>query len=219
MENNNQSLVQYIIYYSKHVLLNGILTILPLTLTIGLFMISARIIVSWLNPVQEFIEHPILFISTIAYKTIAYQLFLIFCIIFVIGIIVRTLLLKQFILNAEELLFKIPLVRPVYSGIKQLVHAFSVQDKVTFKKVVLVEFPRPGIFSVGFMTNEFPVEISPDQHKRFFNVFIPTTPNPTSGFFVILSEDNFTDINLTPQEAMAMVISGGIIQPDRFIKR
>ncbi len=205
-------------HYFKRAFINGLLTILPFTLTIGLFMLSARLIINWLKPVQKFIEHPIEFIATIPYTVIANQFFLLLLGIVIFGVVIRTLLLRNLLHQLEKLLFKIPLIRPVYSGIKQLVHAFSVQDKMTFKKVVLVEFPRKGIYSLGFLTSELPHCIAPQKGEKFFNIFIPTTPNPTSGYFVILSESNFETVDLTRQEAMAMIISGGIIQPDRLME-
>lgn len=216
---NNQTLLQMISHYIFRAFINGLLTILPFTLTIGLFMLSFRLIINWLRPIQEFIEHPIIFLTTIPYKAITNQLFLLLLGLFLIGVVIRTLLLRRFVHRIESLIFKIPLIRPVYSGIKQLVHAFSVQDKVTFKKVVLVQFPRQGIYSLGFLTSELPHSIAPEQSKKFFNIFIPTTPNPTSGYFVIISEQNFTTIDLTRQEAMAMIISGGIIQPERLVQK
>lgn len=206
-------------YLCKRILLNGLLTLLPFTLTIGLFMLSFRLIINWLRPVQEFIEHPVDFLLTIPYKAIVNQLFLVALGIFLVGLIIRTLLLQRVINSIEELFFKIPLVRPVYSGIKQLIHAFSVQDKITFKKVVVVEFPRNGIYSLGFLTSELPHQIAPQPEHKFYNIFIPTTPNPTSGYFVILPESSFKSIDLTRQEAMAMIISGGIIQPERLTKK
>ncbi len=199
-------------------LLHGLITILPFSLTIGLFMFSIRVVVAWFKPIQEFFSHPIAFISTIEYKAIANQLLLVLLALLFFGLIIRTLLLRSIIDKIEELIFKIPLVRPVYSGIKQLIHAFSVQDKLTFKKVVVVEFPRDGVYSLGFLTSELPQSVSPQEGVKCYNVFIPTTPNPTSGFFVILPEGSFKTINLTRQEAMAMIISGGIIQPDRLMK-
>jgi uncharacterized membrane protein len=99
------------------------------------------------------------------------------------------------------------------------VNALSAQDGFTFKHVVLVEFPRVGIYSLGFVMSEFPEQISPksiDKKKRFFSVYIPTTPNPTTGFFVICPEDQFKIVDLTKQEAMALIVSGGILQPERF---
>ena len=69
------------------------------------------------------------------------------------------------------------------------------------------------------MTSELPPEIAPVAKQKFYNVFIPTTPNPTSGYFVMLAEDQIEIIDLTRQEAMAMIISGGIIQPERLVKK
>lgn len=204
--------------FFKQVFLNGLLSILPFSLTLGLFMLSFRIIINWLKPVQQFIDHPIYFLSTIPYKIIIHQILLVMLAIFIVGLIIRLLILQHIFDRIEELFFKIPLVRPIYSGIKQLIHAFSAQDKLSFKKVVIVEFPRPGIYSIGFLTSELPHSIAPDSSKNFYNVFIPTTPNPTTGFLVILPEDSFKTIDITRQEAMAMIISGGIIQPERLIK-
>ena len=215
----NATFLDKIGHFILRAFVNGLLTILPFTLTIGLFTLSFRLIINWLRPVQEFVEHPIQFIATIPYKAIANQLFLLLLGLFLVGVVIRTLILKRFVFRIEKLLFKIPLVRPVYSGIKQLVHAFSVQDKITFKKVVVVEFPRHGIYSLGFLTSELPRSIAPKKDEKFFNIFIPTTPNPTSGYFVILSDQNFKTIDLTRQEAMAMIISGGIIQPERLVKQ
>lgn len=212
-----RTILESIGHYFSRAFVNGLLVILPFTLTIGLFILSARLIINWLRPIQEFIEHPIQFIANVPYKAIANQFFLLLLGIILFGLVIRTLVLKNIIHQLEKLFFKIPLIRPVYSGIKQLVHAFSVQDKITFKKVVLVEFPRKGIYSLGFLTSELPHSIAPDQSQKFFNIFIPTTPNPTSGYFVILSEADFKSVDLTRQEAMALIISGGIIQPERLL--
>jgi uncharacterized membrane protein len=217
MQKQNSFLSELGRYFTR-TFMQGLFTLLPFSLTIGLFMLSFRIILNWLRPVQEFIEHPIHFLNTIPYKAIANQLFLIIVGIFLVGLIIRALVLERLIDRIEALFFKVPLVRPIYSGIKQLIQAFSNQDKITFKKVVLVEFPRDGIYSLGFLTSELPHSIAPITGQKFYNVFIPTTPNPTSGFFVILPEHSFKSIDLTRQEAMAMIISGGIIQPERLTK-
>jgi uncharacterized membrane protein len=209
--------LKYVTAFFKQVLLHGLLTILPFSLTIGLFMISFRLIIRWLQPIEAFFHHPIQFLTTIPYATIANQVALLVVTIFCFGLIMRTLLLQRLIHYIEQLLFKLPLVRPIYSGIKQLIHAFSFNDKVTFKKVVIVEFPHTGVYSLGFLTSELPTSITPTVGQRFYNVFIPTTPNPTTGFFVMLPEGSFKTSALTPQEAMAMIISGGIILPERFM--
>ena len=190
---------------------NGLLTILPITLTVALFTFSLRLITRWLEPLHDLVE--MTFLRNIPYS----EILLVIIVIFVIGIIIKFLILQTLIRTLESIIFKIPLVRPVYSGIKQLVQAFSIQDKITFKKVVLVEFPRKGLYSIGFLTSALPSEIAPSTQKTFYNVFIPTTPNPTSGYFVVLPEEDLIVVDLTRQEAMAMIISGGIIQPERFM--
>ena len=77
-----------------------------------------------------------------------------------------------------------------------------------------VEFPRLGVYSVGFLTSEVQKEIAPDQNQTYYNVYIPTTPNPTTGFFVVMTKDQFKHANITRQDAIALIISGGILQPN-----
>lgn len=206
-------IIQKIIDRIWRIFLNGLFAILPLSITLGLFTFSFRMIVDWLHPVRHFLETKYPGITT----AIPYvELFLIISIIFFIGTLLSSFLLRSFVNAIEKMVVHIPLVRPVYSGIKQLVEAFGVQDKMSFKKVVVIEFPRIGIYSLGFLTRELPEPISPQTGQKFFNVFIPTTPNPTSGYFVIVPEKDIIVVKLTRQEAMAMIISGGIIQPERF---
>jgi uncharacterized membrane protein len=134
--------------------------------------------------------------------------------IFIVGTLYNMFLLRPIIHGIENIFSRIPLIRPVYSGIKKLVDAFSFQDKASFSKVVRVEFPRPGMYSIGFLANQVDGTIAPDMDKKYFSIFIPTTPNPTSGFLIILPEEQITILDISRQEAMAMIISGGIIQPD-----
>lgn len=195
---------------------NGLLIILPFTLTVSLIMLASKIFIGWLQPAQEFLEHPIMFISAIPYKVILNKIFLIVIVLVLIGAIVRFFLLEPLIHLFEKMLFQIPLIQPVYSAIKRLISAFSAHDQLSFQKVVLVEFPRKGIFSIGFLTSELSPNVMRDQKEKLYNIFIPHTPNPASGSLIILPKDDFQEINLTRQEAITMIISGGIIQPDRL---
>ena len=138
--------------------------------------------------------------------------------IFLIGTILKVFVLRSIIHLVERWVARLPLIRPIYTGVKQLVKAFSFQDQISFKKVVMVEFPRPGIYSIGFLTSELLPEIAPNNDNKYFNVFIPTTPNPTSGFLVVVPEKEIIVVNISRQEAMAMVISGGIIQPNQNLQ-
>ena len=191
------------------VFLNGLLAILPIFLTLGIFAITLRLLQTWLKPITKIQPK---FLHCIPYS----EIILAIIIIFLIGTVLKIFILRSLVNWVEGNFARIPLVRPIYMGIKHLVQAFSSQDKITFKKIVLIEFPRKGLFSVGFLTSELAPELAPDRVTRYFNVFIPTTPNPTSGYFVIVPEGQIKVTNLSRQEAMALIISGGIIQPDRL---
>lgn len=216
------------------VFLNGLFTLLPITLTIALFTFVFRQIIYWLAPLKLWLLQHQWLTASLPQSSVScvqvgqlevhlpyVEVILVSVFIFFVGLIMHSLLLKRLMQSIlyliESFVFKIPLVRSVYGGIKQLVHAFSMQDKLSFKRVVYAEFPRTGIYSLGFLTSELPQEVSPTQDVKYFNIFIPTTPNPTSGFLIILPEKSIHVVNLSRQEAMAMIISGGIIQPERFI--
>ncbi len=187
----------------------GLLTILPIAITLGLLNLIFKGLVSWLAPLKVFEPE---FLHRIPYAEILIAI----AIIFFTGFLINLFFLKWILHAVEQLLFKIPLIRPLYSGIKQLVHAFSPQDDESFKQVVAVEFPREGLYCIGFLTSELPAILAPRPGKKYYNVFIPTTPNPTTGYYIIVSADDISHIDLTRQEAMALIISGGIIKPERF---
>lgn len=199
-------------YEIQSIFLSGLFTILPLTLTVALCTFSFRLLKSWLAPIYT-IEP--LYLKRIPHS----EILLVVVFVFLIGLILRLFLLQPIIHWFEAILGKIPLLRQIYFGIKQLVHALSAQDKFSFQQVVFIEFPRPGVYSLGFLTGPLASELL-ERHKgeRYFNVFIPTTPNPTTGYYVIVPEKDCIITDLTRHEAMAIIISGGIIQPDRFKK-
>jgi len=188
--------------------LSGLITILPLTLTAMFFNASLKLLKGWLEPIYKMMPPTL---QAIPYA----EIILVIIGIFLIGTILNLFIIRSLILSVESILFRLPLIRPVYSGIRQLVRAFSFQDKISFKQVVMVEFPRKGIYSLGFLTSEVPDELHKDP-QQLYNVFMPTTPNPTSGFFIMVPETDIVKVDLTRQEAMALIISGGIIQPERF---
>lgn len=189
---------------------SGLLTILPLALTVALFHFSLRLLKGWFEPIQKIL------LGTRLGEIPHIEIITVFALIFIIGMLMKIFILHSLVIAIEKIIFRIPLVRAVYSGIKQLVHAFNPHDKVSFKKVVLIEFPRKGTFSIGFLTGSMPADISPGKGEKFYNVFVPHTPNPTSGFLVMVSEEEISIVDLTRQEAMALIISGGIIIPERL---
>jgi len=133
-------------------------------------------------------------------------------IITLIGILARYYIGKRIIEWLDTAMMSVPLFNKFYSAIKQVNEAFA-GNKNSFKTVVLVEFPRPGIFSVGFITNDQSTVALPKAGEKIVAVFVPTTPNPTSGFLVLLPETQVTKLDLSVPEGIKYIVSLGSISP------
>jgi len=129
-------------------------------------------------------------------------------IVLLIGMLSANYFGKRFVRYSETLMQKVPLVRGVYSTVKQIMETFSV--KHSFHGVALVEYPRAGCYSVGFMTGEVPDAIV-GKPGKYITVFVPTTPNPTAGFLLILPEAEVTLLNMTVEQGMKFIISLGLV--------
>lgn len=137
----------------------------------------------------------------------------VFCLITALGFFSRYALGKFVFGIGEKLISTIPLVNTVYTTVKQIVDTFSEQQKAIFQKVVMIEYPRPGCYAIGFLTSESRGEIQARTGKEVVNVFVPTTPNPTSGFLLILPREDVTDLEMNIGEGMKLIISGGAVTP------
>jgi uncharacterized membrane protein len=114
----------------------------------------------------------------------------------------------------ERLLHTLPVVNTVYNSVKQIIETFSTQNRAVFQKVVLIQFPREGVYAIGFLTSSSRGEIRSQTDKPLKNIFIPTTPNPTSGFLVMFPEDQVKELEMSVGEGMKFIISGGAVVPE-----
>ncbi len=133
--------------------------------------------------------------------------------IFIAGLLVTSYAGGKFFRLAESLVDRIPLVRGIYQAIKQIVQTMVSKEGQSFKKVVLVEFPREGLFTVAFVTGTATGELRDKTGGRCINLFVPTTPNPTSGYYLIVPEESVTALEMSVEEAFKLIISGGMISP------
>ena len=113
----------------------------------------------------------------------------------------------------ELLIEKIPFVRRIYKGTKQVVSSIAEADTSTFRKVVLIEFPRRGLLAIGFVTGESRGEVQELTRENMLNVFVPTMPNPTSGFLIFSPPKELTEVSMTIEEGIKYVVSGGLVTP------
>lgn len=120
---------------------------------------------------------------------------------------------KYFLGIGERAIRRIPGVGAVYNSVKQVVATFGTQNRNLFSKVVMIEFPRKGAWSVGFLTNTAQGEPQAAIGPTMWTVFIPTTPNPTSGFMIVLPREEVIELNMTVGDGMKLIISGGAVLP------
>jgi uncharacterized membrane protein len=140
--------------------------------------------------------------------------------IFICGLVTRSYIGDKIVTSGENLVNRIPFVRSIYKGIKQISDNMLMDQRSSFKKVVLVEFPRKGIYTIGFVTGMPSVEVQKKSGQNSVSVFVPTTPNPTSGYLVIVPEEDLVIMDMSVEEALTFIISVGIITPaDRGKKR
>ncbi len=131
----------------------------------------------------------------------------------ILGFLSNYVLGKFFISSTERVLGKVPFINTVYRSVKQIVETFGKENRAVFKKVVLVEYPKDGCYVIGFLTNDASGETVEVIGKPLTNVFVPTTPNPTSGFLLMLPPEDIHHLSMSVGEGMKMLISGGAVIP------
>ena len=141
-------------------------------------------------------------------------LFLAVILIGIVGLTARNYFGKKMIEWVESGLMRVPLLNKIYAAIKQVNEAFSTGNKTSFRTVVMVEYPRAGAYSMGFITGGQHAELEARTKEKMVSVFIPTTPNPTSGFMILVPEEEVTKLDMSVAEGIKYVISLGAISPD-----
>jgi len=131
----------------------------------------------------------------------------------VIGALTAGLLGRWLVRASDRIMQRMPVVRNIHSALKQILETVLAQQSKAFRQVVLVEYPRRGIWTLGFITGETAGEVQSVTEGDVLNVFIPTTPNPTSGFLLFVPRSDALVLSMTVEEGIKMVISGGIVTP------
>ncbi|MBI2786582.1 MAG: DUF502 domain-containing protein, partial [Legionella longbeachae] len=131
----------------------------------------------------------------------------------VTGIIATNYFGQRLVAWGESILSRIPLVRSIYKTVKQVINAVLSTNSEAFRKVVLIEYPRNGLWSVAFQTGAANHEINAKANQEMISVFIPTTPNPTSGFLMMLPKREVIELDMSIDEALKFIISLGVMSP------
>jgi len=194
--------------------ITGIVVLLPIFLTINILSVTARFLDNLLGRfIQPYIIH------VFGVPIFGAGLLAIIILIFITGVLATNVFIKRIMPFFERLFLRIPLVYQIYPAVKQLVRFLFGENKLNFKKVVLFEYPRKGLFSIGFITNEFSAQLINGQMRDTVCVYVSFAPNPITGFFVIVPKNEVTILDITIEEAFKIIVSGGVLmQPETFSK-
>ncbi len=198
----------------RNIFITGILITVPVAFTLFilnfLFKLLDNLVVPWFIKTLIEIGTPI----PEDFRLPGLGLILIVLLIFVVGVLTQSFLGGKLVQLGEMIVDRIPLVRSIYTGAKQVVTTIAEADTKAFRKVVLVEFPRKGIYSVGFITGTTEGEVQELTDAKLVNVFVPTTPNPTSGFLVFVANEDIIELTMTVEDGIKFIISVGIVTPE-----
>jgi uncharacterized membrane protein len=213
----------------KKYFLTGLVILLPLAVTIAIVIF----IVNFLT--EPFIGAFVNFLSRIQWNGVELSnvlphhvihygsqiiiLILIFLFTLFLGMVARWFFFRSLLRLSDLILHKIPLVNKIYKTTQEIINTFFKQDSKSFKKVVLVPFPNENVYAVGLVSREAPEMLEEKMHQDLVSVFVPTTPNPTSGFILLFKQKDIIELEVRTEEALKFIVSCGVIHPEGFQSR
>ncbi len=200
--------------------LTGILIILPTVVTLWLVFLILRPVNRFATPVVVRLIRALglgalLDIPGAAVAASLIGLILTVVVFYLVGLLGGNFIGRRLVKKMDDLALSIPLVKSVYGSARQLVETFYSSADRTFESVVLLEYPRKGVYTVGLVTAPTVGELQSCTPGETVNVFVPTTPNPTSGVLVLARRDELVFLSMNVEEALRFVVSGGIVSPPR----
>ena len=199
----------------KNDLIAGLLVVIPLATTIWLATTVSKFVLAFLTSIPKQFN-PFNTLNPLLQDLINLGVGLLVPLlgILLIGLMARNIVGRWLLEFGEGTLLRIPLAGSVYKTLKQLLETFLQGNSSRFRRVVLVEYPREGLYAVGFVTGVIGTAIQSDFAEKMLSVFIPTAPNPTTGWYAVVPERLVKDINLSVEDAFRTIISAGIVSPD-----
>jgi uncharacterized membrane protein len=200
------NILQAIKRRSKNYFLSGLLLVVPLVITIlvikAIFNFLDSLLLPYLQPyLGEWLVIPGVGILITVLS------------IYFVGILVTNFIGRKFVNLGERLLLRIPIAKSIYGSVKQILQTFSFQEKQSIKKVVMVEYPKSDVWSIGLVNGEI---IHPQSGESMYNILIIASINPASGFFIIVPKTKTILLDITVEDAMKWIVSGGIVTPEIY---
>lgn len=199
----------------KKIFITGLAVIIPMGLTLYILFFLIDVLDSLLKIIPMKYQPDVL----LGFHIPGLGVIVVFLLIFFCGLIARSYFGYSIVSSTESMVNKIPFVGSIYQSIKQVSDSMFSNRRSSFKKVVLLEFPRKGMFTVGFVTGTPGPEIQSKLGQTNVSVFLPTTPNPTSGYLVIVPESDLIQVDVSIEEALTYIISLGIVTASERLKK
>jgi uncharacterized membrane protein len=191
-------------------LLTGVLVTAPISITIYLAWLFIDLVDRTVTPLIPAKYHPETYLP---FSIPGLGLLIVLVSLTLIGALTAGFMGKLWLRMQETVLARVPVIRSVYGATKQILETVLAQQSQAFRQAVLVEYPRRGMWAIAFITGRTEGEVQNLTEEETVNVFLPTTPNPTSGFLLFVPRKDLVILNMTVEEAIKMVISGGIVTP------
>ncbi len=194
----------------KSRMISGMLVLGPLVITLFILKLIFAALTAFVLPVLrpwlvDLPESVVVIIATVAALLLIY----------LVGMFTTHFLGRRLIKVGEDIMMKLPIVKSVYSASRQVMDTISSSTKASFSATVLVAFPHAASLAVGFVTGTI---LNPEG-KTLYRIFVATTPNPTSGFLLLLPEEGVTFTDISVEEGIKMIVSGGMLAPKQYVKR
>lgn len=196
----------------RNYFLTGIVVAAPLAITIYLAWAFVRAIDRQITPLIPAQYNPETYL---AFSIPGLGLIIVIAFLTLLGALAANLFGRTLIRMGERILDRMPVVRSVYGTLKQIFETVVSQHSNSFKEVVLVEYPRKGLWAIAFVSSDTKGEIDEKTHGAMVNVFLPTTPNPTSGFLLFVPREGLITLDMTVDDGIKYVISAGLVTPAR----
>lgn len=188
-------------------LLAGLIVVLPTVVSIYVLVFMFNILDSWFRSLMHYL------LPNAGWSFAGVGVVISVSAILLVGWLTSSLLGRRMISFSDWLFLRIPLVRPVYKTVKQIMDAFLQPGNAVFQQVVLTQYPRLGVWAVGFITARMKGEVEQRIGKELIAVFIPTTPNPTSGVLILAPAEELVSLDMPVEDGIKLIISGGVVTP------
>ena len=194
----------------RHYLIAGLIVWLPILVTFMVFRFVIELLDSTISLIPSAYRPEHLFGLDIPGLGVVFSL----AVLLITGMIATNFFGQRLVAWGESLLARIPLVRSIYNAVKQVMNAILSTNSQAFRKVLLIEYPRKGLWSIAFLTGTQNPQLNNHLGEEVYTLFVPTTPNPTSGFLIMVPKSQTSELEMTIDEALKFVISLGVMHPN-----